>query len=163
MKFRIDQGLIKIFPSTLDSAIKRNQSNVRRLCVRIKFDGVARGSVGELRSGHDNRLVSREVAVPVLQILNLVFSQAGNDEAGPAQRVPGEADIITKSVNDAAKQENSRIAIYATVRFACADAVFGNREVFVNRFYGHGSEITVRCHFVYFTPGAPMQKRRSAY
>jgi len=54
--------------------------------------------------------------------------------------------VIAKSVNDAAKQKNSRIAVDAAVSLACADAVFDNHEIFINHFNGHGSEIRMDGH-----------------
>ena len=64
------------------------------------------------------------------------------------------AAVIAKSVDDAAKQKNSWITIETAVRLAGADAVFGNRKIFLNRFYGHRSEIAVDGHYL-ILPDAP--------
>ena len=109
MEFGINPVLVECFPAAFNKLVKRNHANMCRLSLWAELDRAAGGLVGELRSGHDNGLVSGQVAIPVLKILDVLFSQPRKDGFEFAECVRGMADVIAQSFNDGEKQENGRI------------------------------------------------------
>jgi hypothetical protein len=82
-----------------------------RLFVRSEFIRVTGALIGELHPRHDHGLVSKQIAIPVLKIPDLLFSQPRKDVSDSAQRVPVMVGGIAQSVDDTEKQKNGRISV----------------------------------------------------